>query len=152
MVTEWIPIVGVIFSSITVVLIVAQVTRSRERRVEAQMQMQSRLIERFGTPTELVQFLHSPAGRQFVTGVQSVPKLFARERIVAGFTRAIILTFLGLAFTVIAFIESDSGWYIPAAIVFSLGVGYLLAAVVTWKFSAAYKVDEELPPVAASNA
>lgn len=152
MVIEWIPIVSVITSSIMVVIIVALVTKSRERRVEAQMQMQSRLIDRFGSANELASFLHSPAGRQFVTGVASVPKMFARERIVAAFTRAIILTAVGVAFTVIAIIEDDSGWYIPASIVFSLGLGYLIAAIVTWRFSQKFVAEDELPPAATNNA
>jgi len=152
MVMEWIPIVSVITSSIMVVFIVALVTKSRERRVEAQMQMQSRLIDRFGSSNELATFLQSPAGRQFVSGVASVPKMFARERIVAAFTRAIILTSVGVAVVVIAFIQEDSGWYIPASIVFSLGLGYLFAAIVTWRFSQKFVAEDELPPVATNNA
>ena len=152
MVMEWIPIVSVITSSIMVVIIVALVTKSRERRLEAQVQMQTRLIDRFGSANELVQFLHSTAGRQFVGGIAAVPKMFARERIVAAFTRAIILTAVGVAFTIISILEDDSGWYIPAAIVFSLGVGYLIAAIVTWKFSQKFTADDELPPAVTNNA
>jgi len=146
MVTEWIPIVGIITSSIMVVLVVMLVSRSRERRVELQVQMQSKLIERFGTPAELVQFLHSPAGRQFVSGVQAAPRMFARDRIVAAFTRAIVLLSVGVAFVSIAILDSQSDWYIPAAIVFSLGLGFLVAAIVTWRFSMSFKVDDDLPP------
>ncbi len=152
MVLDWIPIVSVVTSSIMVVVIVALVTKSRERRVEAQMQMQSRLIDRFGSSNELAAFLHSPAGRQFVTGVAAVPKMFARERIVAAFTRAIILTAVGVSFTIIAIIEDDTSWYVPASIVFSLGVGYLIAAIVTWRFSQKFIAEDELPPVATNNA
>lgn len=152
MVMEWIPIVSVITMSVMVVFIVALVTKSRERRLDAQMQMQTRLIDRFGSSNELATFLQSPAGRQFVTGVSTVPKMFARERIVAAFTRAIILTSVGVAFVVIALIENDSDWYVPASIVFSLGLGYLIAAVVTWRFSQKFVAEDELPPVATNNA
>jgi hypothetical protein len=152
MVMEWIPIVSVITSSIMVVFIVALVTKSRERRLESQMQMQTRLIDRFGSSNELAAFLQSPAGRQFVTGVSAVPRMFARERIVAAFTRAIILTSVGVAFVMIALIQGDSDWYTPAAIVFSLGLGYLMAAVVTWRFSQKFVADDELPPAATNNA
>ena len=91
---EWIPIIGILASSAMVVLVVSLVTKSRQRRVEAQVQMQAKLIERFGSSNDLVDFLQSPAGRQFVAGVQSAPAAMTRERILSGFTRAIIMTAL----------------------------------------------------------
>ena len=91
----WIPIIGILSSSAMVVLVVYFVTRARQRRVEAQVEMQSKLIDRFGSAPELVSFLQSPAGRQFVTGVQSAPDVLTRERILSGFTRAIVLSSLG---------------------------------------------------------
>jgi hypothetical protein len=105
------------------------------------MQMQTKVIERFGTSNDLAQFLHSPAGRQFVNGVTSVPKMFARERIVAAFSRAIMFTAFGVAFTIIAILQGDSDGYIPSSIVFSLGLGYLIAAggwaiVLMWNWGA----------------
>lgn len=141
-----IPIIGILTSSAMVVWIVALVTKSRQRRVEAQAQMQTKLIERFGSAPELVQFLHSPAGQHFVNGVNSAPTLFARERIMSGFTRAIIMTALGLAFVFLAAFQDDSGWIIPAAIVFSLGVGYLIATFVTYRFAARFNENDGLPP------
>lgn len=143
---EWIPIVGMVTSTAMVIWVVALVTRARQRRVEAQVQMQSKLIERFGSAPELIEFLQSPAGRQFVAGVQGAPVALARERIMSGFTRAILLTALGVAFMFIAFWEHDSGWIIPAAIVFSLGIGYLLATFVTYRFSRSIAGDAGLPP------
>jgi hypothetical protein len=131
---ELIPIIGILCSSAMVVLVVWLVTRSRQRKVEVQVEMQSKLIDRFGSAADLVQFLHSPAGKQFVTGVQSAPAVLTRERILTGFSRAIILTMLGTAFLVLTF------WYehdfaVPAAILFSLGIGYLLATLVSYKLS-----------------
>ena len=142
---EMIPIIGILSSSAMVVLVVWLVTRSRQRRVEAQVQMQSKLIERFGSATDLVDFLHSPAGRQFVAGVQAAPIALTQERILSGFTRAIIMTALGLAFIFIAFFDRDDDWIIPASIVFSLGLGYLLATFVAWKFSKRLR-DDAVPP------
>lgn len=133
---EWIPIIGILASSVTAVWIVAVITRSRQARVEAQVQMQSRLIDRFGSAPELVQFLQSPAGQQFVNGVSKTPTYFARERIVSGFTRAIIMTALGLAFVFLAAFQNESGWIVPASIVFALGLGYLAATFVTYRFAA----------------
>jgi hypothetical protein len=132
---EMIPIIGMLSSSATVVLIVYFVTKARQRRVEVQVEMQSRLIDRFGTAPELVQFLHSPAGEKFVSGVQSAPAALTRERLMSGFSRAIVLTALGGAFVFLTF-YTDEDFAIPAAILFFLGAGYLIATFVSYKLSA----------------
>jgi hypothetical protein len=131
----WIPIIGILASSTMVVLVVYFVTRSRQRRLEAQVEMQSRLIDRFGSAPELINFLHSSAGRQFISGVQSAPELLTRERILSGFTRAVVLSSLGIAFLGLTFLY-DKDWAVPASIVFALGVGYFLATLISYKLSA----------------
>ncbi len=140
--TVWLPIMGMITSTVMVVLIVYFVTKGRQRRLEAQVQMQTRLIDRFGSAPELVQFLHSPAGRDFVSGVQSASALVTRDRIVSGFTRSIVLTTLGLAFLVLTFLYDDE-FAVPAAILFSLGVGYLLATLVSYKLAAKFQQEQQ---------
>ena len=131
----WIPIIGTVASAITVVLVVFFVTRARQRKVEAQVEMQSKLIDRFGSAPELVTFLQSPAGRQFITGVQSAPEVLTRERIMSGFTRAVVLSSLGIAFLMLAAMY-DNDWSVPAAIVLSLGVGYFIATFISYKLTA----------------
>lgn len=131
---DLIPIFGIVSSSTMVVLIVYFVSRAKARRAEVQAEVQSRLIDRFGSAPELVDFLQSPAGRQFVTGVQSAPALLARERILSGFSRAIVLSMLGAAFLALTFWYDDD-FAVPASILFSLGIGYLLATFVTWRLS-----------------
>lgn len=137
----WIPIIGTITSAVTIVLVVYFVTKGRQRRVEAQVEMQSKLIDRFGSAPELVTFLHSPAGRQFITGVQSAPEVLTRERIMSGFTRAMVLSSLGLAFLGLA-VFSNEDWSVPAAIVLALGIGYFLATYISYKLSATVHAGE----------
>jgi hypothetical protein len=130
----WIPIIGTIATSAMVVLVVYFVTKGRQRRVEAQVEMQARLIDRFGTAPELITFLQSPSGRQFISGVQSAPDVLTRERIMSGFTRAVVLSMLGLAFLFLTFFY-DHDWAVPASIVFSLGIGYFIATFISYKLS-----------------
>lgn len=141
---EMVPIIAILATSAMVVLVVFFVTRSRQRRVELQTEMQSRLIDRFGSAPELVQFLHSPAGRQFVTGVQSAPAVLTRERVLSGFTRAIVMTSVGVAFLALTFLYDDD-FAIPAWILFSLGVGFLISTLVSYKLSAKFDA-QHLPP------
>lgn len=130
----WIPIIGTVATAITVVMVVFFVTRARQRRVEAQVEMQVKLIDRFGSAPELVNFLHSPAGRQFISGVQTAPDVLTRERIMSGFTRGVVLSTLGLAFLGLA-VMYDKDWSVPAAIVLALGVGYFVATMISYKLS-----------------
>jgi hypothetical protein len=141
---EIIPIVGILASCTMVVLVVFFVTRARQRRLEVQVEMQGRLIDRFGTAPELISFLHSPAGRQFISGVQSAPDVMTRERILGGFSRAIVLSMLGLAFLFLTFFYDD-GWAVPASIVFALGIGYFLATYIAYKLSAKVRAGELEP-------
>jgi hypothetical protein len=130
----FIPILGILCSSAMVVLVVLLVTKARQRKVEVQVEMQSKLIDRFGSAPELIQFLQSSAGQQFVSGVQLAPTLLTRERILTGFSRAIILTSVGAAFLFLTFMY-DNDFAVPAAILFALGIGYLLATFVSYKLS-----------------
>ena len=131
---DFIPIVGILSSTAMVILVVWLVTKARVRKVEVQVEMQSKLIDRFGTAPELIEFLHSPAGQQFVSGVQLAPKILTRERVLSGFSRSIVLTALGSAFLGLTFWYEDS-FAVPAAILFSLGLGYLIATFISWKLS-----------------
>jgi hypothetical protein len=141
----WIAIIGMITSTAMVVLIVYFVARSRQRRAEIQAEVQGKLIDRFNSAPELVEFLQSPAGRQFVTGVQSAPAAMARDRIMSGFTRSIVLSMLGVAFLGLTFFVDDD-FAIPAAILFSLGIGYLLATFVSYRLSAHLHGGDVLRP------
>ncbi len=137
----WIPIIGTVTSAATIVLVVYFVTKGRQRRVEAQVEMQSKLIDRFGSAPELVTFLHSPAGRQFITGVQSAPEVLTRERIMSGFTRAVVLSSLGLAFLGLTLFDNQD-WAVPASVVLALGIGYFLATYISYRLSATMHAGE----------
>lgn len=138
---DMIPIISILASFTAAVLIVLFVTRARQRRAELQAEMQSKLIERFGSAPEMIQFLQSPAGREFVAGVQAAPINRTRERILGGFTRSIVLTSLGAAFMFLTFYD-DNDFIVPGAIVLSLGIGYFIATIVSWKLSSSLAVSD----------
>lgn len=143
---ELIPIIAILSSFTAAVLIVYFISRAKQRRAELHAEMQSRLIDRFGTGPELSAFLQSPAGKQFVGTVQAAPALMTRERIMGGFTRSIVLTALGAAFMFLTFWDRDDDWVVPAAILLFLGLGYFIATMVSYKLSK--KIDADvLPPI-----
>ena len=127
------PILGMLLSFGLLFLIIFVFTRARQRRLELQADLQGKLIDRFGSTPELVAFLQSPAGREFVLGVQQGPLHYTRERVISGFRRSIVLTLLGVALTALEMY--DHGFLPFGLVVLCLGLGYLGATIVTMKLS-----------------
>lgn len=108
--------------------------KAQQARYNAEVQ--SKLIERFGSGPELINFLKSAEGQQFATGISKLPKLAARDRVVSGFTRAIFLTFLGIAFLALEATEMENpGFLIAGAILTALGLANLISAFISLKLS-----------------
>jgi len=104
--------------------------RAQQARYNAEVQ--SKLIERFGSGPELIDFLKSAEGQQFATGISKLPKLAARDRVVSGFTRAVFLTFLGLAFLALQATEMENpGFLIAGAILTALGLANLVSSIIS---------------------
>ena len=131
---ELIALVGMVTSFVFFFGVVFLLVRMRQRRYELRAQVQSKLIERFGTSQELVDFLQSPAGRQFVDGVQN-EKVIVHNRALSGIRKAIILSFLGLGLMAIWAMTTAHfvSWF--GILFIALGVGYLVAAFVSMRLS-----------------
>lgn len=113
-------------------------TNAKNRRTQAQVEVQTKLIDRFGTAKEFIDFLQSPAGRQFVTGVEVTSNLYARDRIVSGFGKGIVLSLLGMGFLAIWIFDDNRGFIYPGFILLGLGVGFFLSTLLTIKLSKSY--------------
>ena len=111
-------------------------SHSKAQQARYNAEVQTKLIDRFGSGPEMIDFLKSPEGQQFATGISKLPKLAARDRVVGGFTRAIFLTFLGIAFLLLEFTEMENpGFLIAGAILTALGLANLVSAAVSLKLS-----------------
>jgi hypothetical protein len=132
---EWIPIVAILGSFIVTIVIVVVISNANRRRAELRADVQSKLIDKFGSAPELVAFLESPSGQQFVDRVQGAPAVATRERVVSGFRKAIILGTLGLAFLVIWQIDDNDGFVYPGFILVALGIGQVAGAYLSLRLS-----------------
>ncbi len=126
-----------------IVWIVSLSTSAKNRRAEAQAEVQTKLIERFGTSKEFIEFLQSPAGRQFVTGVELQASSYARDRIVGGFSKGIVLSLLGIGFLAIWLVGGGFGWIYPGFILLGLGAGFFLSTIVSIKLSKTYGLIDQ---------
>lgn len=88
---------------ITVVLIVCSmiswliwlITRTRRLQVKAQAELHHRLLEKFGSAQEFIDFLQSEGGQQFLDGI-SVKPINLKEQILSSVQKGVILTILQL--------------------------------------------------------
>ena len=129
------PVISMVFGFATFTFLVVTISRARQRRIEIQAELQGKLIEKFGTSAELVAFLQSPAGRDFVAGVQRGNMTLVRDRVLSGYRRAIILAFLGAAFVVLWLVTDINGLAWPGILILAMGLGYLFATMVTAKLA-----------------
>ena len=127
----WIPIISIIGTSTTVVLIVWLVTRARQRRAEMRSEVQMKLIDKFGSSAEFVKFLESPSGQQFL----EQPRRASRDRTLGGITSALVCTFVGLAFLGCGFVFHDIGFFVPAFILTGIGLAFFISTAITWKLT-----------------
>jgi hypothetical protein len=106
--------------------------KMRTRRYELRAEVQTKLIDRFGSSQELIDFLQSPTGREFVEGVQN-ERFLVHNRAMAGIRKAIILSFLGVGLISIWGL-TEAEWVSWFGIIFlALGIGYLVAAFVSMR-------------------
>ena len=108
------------------------VMSQRTRRVTAHIDLQSKLLERFGSSREFVEFLNTEAGRRFLEGTATGrPDPFTR--VLTSVQAGVIMSCLGLGLAVLAFRDDDVMG--PATVVLALGIGILLAALVVSRMS-----------------
>jgi hypothetical protein len=125
---------------IMVAFVVFIIARTKARQVELQSQVQTRLIDRFATAPELVDFLHSQEGKQFLGGVETLPRLQAGDRILRGVRTGIICTFLGLGFLGLCLSQEvgNEGFLIAGAILTAIGIGNFISTYVSIRLSRAW--------------
>jgi hypothetical protein len=132
-----IPIVGSIGMFACIAFIVAVTARSRQRQAELRAEVQSRLIDKFSSAPEIVTFLQSPEGKHFLGGIESMPAMTARDRIIRTMSKAVVLSLLGVGFLACCIWPEtrNEGFFIAGCILLALGVGYFLSALVSLKLS-----------------
>jgi hypothetical protein len=131
-----------------VAFIVWASTNAKNRRAALQADVQTRLIDKFSNAPEFVDFLNSDTGKQFLTGVDKMPQLMARDRIVGGVSRGVIMMLLGAAFIAIWIADSNIGFMYPGFILIGLGVGFFISTLITLKMSQKFGLignDEPTP-------
>jgi hypothetical protein len=136
-----IPIVSTIAIAAMVAYIVAVNGRTKAQRIEAISAMQNRMLDKFGTAQEFVDFLQSPQGRDFL-GKTTEAQTHPAQRIVGSITKGIVLSLLGAGFILLSFIV-ERDMIVPGVLVLAIGLGFLVSAVVALRLSRSWGL---IPP------
>ena len=126
----WIPVISIIGGIAMIIIISLAGAQTRQRRAELRAQVQMKLIDRFGSADEFVQFVKSNEGKEFLGDAPQV----ARSSGVRGIRTGIILGFIGASFAVLGGI-ADHDWFVPAFILLGLGLGFFVSAMVSMKLA-----------------
>ena len=133
-----IPLGGMVLSGWIIYTIIAGIQNWHQRRTQAIFQ--SKMLDKIGSVNELGTFLNTDAGTRFLkglTGEMASPQM----RILRGAQSGVVLASLGLGLYIY-------GWFSPevpaevinttnaiATILFALGVGFLVAAALSYRLS-----------------
>jgi len=108
-----------------------------KREAEAQLQLHTRLIDKFGSPKELLDYLESDAGRKFLTPA-TVQRTLPYKRILGAAQAGIVLTFVGVAFWLVRGSFDQEGMRaatVLGGVTLALGVGFIASAILAHTLS-----------------
>ena len=130
---------------ITIVIVAA--VRGKERRVQRQTEVQAKLIDRFGSAPELLAFLKTEEGRQFLGEIESGPKRSARDRIIRGIGKSVVITMVGIGFLILGFLPATYNEFsiFVGFLLLCLGVGLFLSALLSLKLSRNWGLMDQDP-------
>src|SRR5206468_4142245 len=117
---------------------------SRRKQVQAKMagEVHAKLLEKFATSDELVNFLRTDEGRRFMANAAG-PGLNPLERILRSIKIGVVLVAIGVGWLLLGLTNrfDDEGALTLIGFVFeSAGAGFLVAAGVSYYFSKKWKL------------
>jgi hypothetical protein len=127
----------------TICFIAWTTSRAKTLAARAQAEAQIRLIDRFQSGPELVEFLQSEKGRQFVRQFQEAPKIVAANHVLGGIQKAVVVGMLGLGFLAVALFWPNLGMIIPGFLFLSLAIGFAISTAISVRVARSWRL---LPP------
>jgi hypothetical protein len=119
-------------------------TNKRQRRLKAQAELHGRLLDKFSSAREVVEFLQTPGGAQFVDSF-STDREEPANGILRSTHRGIILVIVSAGCLFLNWYYRNSGdnpLLVIGVILLCLGVGFLLSAAVSQRLSRTLAVTE----------
>jgi hypothetical protein len=138
----WIPIVGSVGTFAVIAFVVWTLSRTKARLAQLRAEFHTKMLDKFGSATEFVEFAKTPEGQKLLEGA-SMERPADAARLLLSVRRGILLTSLGVAFlgmTLAGAVDSEPGYFIGWTML-ALGVGYLVSAIVSRKLMHAWREE-----------
>ncbi len=129
------------FAVAIIAIICASLTRMKKAALQAQVQ--AKLIDRFSSAPELIDFLKSPTGQEFVSGVKSRQAAAVSRKVVGGIQTAVLMGVLGMGFLALWGLAHEEGFMYPGVILLALGGGIFLSTFLSVKLSRDWGLTDE---------
>jgi hypothetical protein len=131
---EAIPIIISLGFFAMVAFIAAVINSRRQTEVKSLAEVQNKLLDKFGSSKEFVDFLQADGGKSFLTPLPARTGVTAGDRIIRKITIGTIATLLGVAFIIMSMVN-DPDMAIPGSFMLAIGLGFLISAVVAHRLS-----------------
>ena len=119
-----------------VVYIVWVNARQKQARIQARVEFNKQLLDKFASSQELVAFLGQEGSERFLDEMWSEKRQGPKERILGIITPGCILTSIGIGFLWLGRLTPEL--MIAGVTIFAAGMGVLIAAAVSYGFSKAW--------------
>lgn len=125
-----------LFAVVALIIWIIFSTIRRYNTTKLQAGLQTKLIEKFGTGQELLAYVQSEAGKRFLESL-TMEQRTPYGRILGAAQASVILALVGLALLFLRgrVAGADEGFLVFGTIILSLGVGFGLAAALSYFLS-----------------
>jgi len=115
--------------------------RARER-LQAQMELQTKILARFDSAQEFAGFLQTAGGRTFLSGLAEQPVRRPAQRILTAIQIGIVVAMFGVGLCLIGWIERSNEPVLPGVVLLCVGAGFLIGAAVSYHLSKSWGLLE----------
>lgn len=143
-----IPITMFVAIAVTIIWVSSTSNRRREAESRAQAEMHNRLLEKFGTSKEFIDFMQTDGGKVFLKPLPVTNPAAPYRKILASITTGVILTMFGIALLVMHAVvfDHEEGALGGGIIFLMIGIGFLVSAAISYRLSKAWGILEERSP------
>lgn len=124
--------------------------RQAKFAIQAQMQIQQKMLERFGSSSELVEFIRTPEGGRYLEQFTESPVSSPMERTLSSVRTGIIVAFISAGLITVGALLGDSfnenGPMVFGLLGGFLGAGFLIAAYASHQLAKRWGLVEKGAP------
>lgn len=130
-----------------IAFIVHQLSRAATSRSQHRLEAHSKMLDRFGSSSEFVNFLHTAEGRRYLATVSSGAKKSQKEKVLGSVRIGIILVVLSAGLIAISFLIGferplEEPPFVIGFLGMFLGVGFLGSAAVSFWLARSWGMED----------